>query len=264
MDAARAPARAGALAPPLQPDQDPEHDDGMESFWEALRSAGGAGGAMWIILGFSVLAIAVALERLLVQWKFTERARALSDAVDRSLLRGAVAESRSLCERSKSPLADVFLVGFERLGRAKKENVDAAVHRERTRVMAEQRNRLWIVGSIGATSPFVGLFGTVIGIIRALADIAEMDDAGFAVVSGGIYEALWATALGIGVAVEAVIIFNYFNQRISRMGIEARMLTDEFLEHLHEYGAPDGSDEAGRADEPAAEQETADGDRSDT
>jgi biopolymer transport protein ExbB/TolQ len=120
------------------------------------------------------------------------------------------------------------------------------------------RNRLWILGTIGATSPFIGLFGTVIGIIRALGDIAVMENAGFSAVAGGIYEALWATALGIGVAVEAVIIFNYFNQRISRMGLEARMLTDEFLEHLHDSG------ESGGAAAPDASEDAGDGDRSDT
>lgn len=244
----------------------------MESFWQALQSAGGAGGAMWIILGFSVLAIAVALERSIAQWKFTDRARQLTEAVSRALLRGAPSEARSLCERAKSPIADAFLVGFERIGRARKEHVDAAVHRERTRVMADQRGRMWLVGSIGATSPFVGLFGTVIGIIRALADIAEMDEAGFGVVAGGIYEALWATALGIGVAVEAVIIFNYFNQKMSRMGLEARMLTDEFLEHLHDYedgggagGEREGAEEAaGREASALPPEEQRDGDRSDS
>ena len=230
----------------------------MDSFWAALKSAGGAGGAMYIILGFSVLAIGVALERLMVQWKFTERARALADTVNRCLLRGAIEESRSACERSKSPLADVFLVGFERRGRSRRETLEAAVHRERTRMMAGMRNRLWILGTIGATSPFIGLFGTVIGIIRALGDIAVMENAGFSAVAGGIYEALWATALGIGVAVEAVIIFNYFNQRISRMGLEGRMITDEFLEHLQDHGE----------DEPAAssdeDREEDDGHRADS
>ena len=226
----------------------------MESFWAALQSAGGAGGAMYIILGFSVLAIAVGLERLIVQWKYTERAGLLADTVNRCLLRGAMSESRSACERSKSPLADVFLVGFERLGRSKRETLLAAVHRERTRMMAGMRSRLWILGTIGATSPFIGLFGTVIGIIRALSDIAVMEGAGFSAVAGGIYEALWATALGIGVAVEAVIIFNYFNQRISRMGLETRMMTDEFLEHLLEQG------DVAEADKP---EESADGDRAD-
>ena len=67
------------------------------------------------------------------QWKFVTRARMLSETVTRCLARGAVEESRSACERSPSPIADVFLVGYERLGRAKPEHVATAVHRERLR-----------------------------------------------------------------------------------------------------------------------------------
>lgn len=197
-----------------------------------------AGGAMWVIVVFSVLAVAVALERLMVQWGFTSRARALSDTVSRCLMRGALDEGRSVCERSRSPLADVFLVGYERLGRSRPDNVDSAVHRERLRVVARLKARLWMLGTIGATAPFVGLFGTVVGIMDAFGKLhmAESSgmEAGIGVVSGHISEALIATAAGILVAVEAVIIYNYFNQRIARMSMELKMMTDEFLEELHE------------------------------
>ncbi len=203
------------------------------TIWEILN---GAGLAMWAILAMSVLAVAVALERLIVQWKFTARAQALADTVTRCLTRGALDEGRSACERSASPLADVFLVGYERLGRTKPEKLGSAVHRERVRVAADLKKRLWILGTIGATAPFVGLFGTVIGIMFAFADIAEVGGGGLEVVAPGISEALWATAAGIFVAVEAVIIYNFFNQRLARIALELKMLTDEFLELLEESG----------------------------
>src|SRR5688572_15314576 len=134
------------------------------SIWD-LMSHGGY--AMWLIVAFSVIALAVAIERAVAQWQFTTRARALADTVNRCLQRGAVNEGRSACERSPSPLADVFLVGYERLGRGKREHLAPAVHRERQRVNADLRSRLWILGTIGATAPFVGLFGTVLGIMKA-------------------------------------------------------------------------------------------------
>ena len=218
------------------------------SFWELLNSAGGA---LWIIAVFSVMAVAVALERFLVQWKFAARARALADTVSRCLMRGALDEGRSACERSRSPLAEVFLVGYERLGRGKPDNVDSAVHRERLRVVASLKARLWILGTIGATAPFVGLFGTVVGIMDAfgqlqVAEAAGME-AGIGLVSGHISEALVATAAGILVAVEAVIIYNFFNQRLARISMELKMMTDEFLEELHESRDPgDDRDQKGR------------------
>jgi hypothetical protein len=103
----------------------------MEDFLELMNHGYGA---MWVVLGFSIIAIAVAIERLIAQWKFVTRARLLGDTVTRCLSRGAVEESRSACERSPSPIADVFLVGYERLGRARPEHVITAVHRERMRV----------------------------------------------------------------------------------------------------------------------------------
>jgi len=200
-----------------------------ESVWELMSHGAGA---MWIVLGFSVTALAVAIERAVAQWQFVTRARALGDTVTRCLARGALEESRSACERSPSPIADVFLVGYERLGRAKPEHVVTAVHRERLRVNQELRTRLWMLGTIGATAPFVGLFGTVVGIMSAMTGFKGDEEVKFTMVSGPISQALIVTAFGIVVAVGAVILFNFFSQRASRIATEMKLLTDEFLELL--------------------------------
>jgi biopolymer transport protein ExbB len=174
----------------------------------------------------------VAIERTIALYKFVGRASDLSDTVNRCLTRGAVGEARSACERSPSPVADIFLVGYERLGRAKPEHVATAVHRERLRVGQALRNRLWMLGTIGATAPFVGLFGTVVGIMSAMGGFKGDEEVRFSMVSGPISEALVVTAAGILVAVEAVILFNYFSQRAARIVGEMKLLTDEFLELL--------------------------------
>src|SRR5687767_13828413 len=101
------------------------------SFWEVIKTGGIA---MYIIAALSVLAIAVAIERAAALWSFLDRARNLADTVNRCLGRGALAEARAACERSKSPLADVFLVGFERLGRSTVERLESAVDRARQRI----------------------------------------------------------------------------------------------------------------------------------
>jgi biopolymer transport protein ExbB len=200
-----------------------------ESIWDVM---GHGFGAMWVVLGFSVIALGVTIERAIVQWKFVARARALGDTVTRCLGRGALEEGRSACERSPSPMADVFLVGYERLGRAKPEHVVTAVHRERQRVNQELRSRLWMLGTVGATAPFVGLIGTVVGIWSALGGFhGEMT---IEEVAPPIAAALIVTAFGIVVAVPAVILFNFFNQRGARIATEMRLLTDEFLELLLE------------------------------
>ncbi len=200
-----------------------------QSIWELL---GHGGGAMYVVVAFSVIALAVGIERAIAQWKFVTRARMLGDSVRRCLTRGAVEEGRSACERSPSPIADVFLVGYERLGRTKPEHVLTAVHRERLRVNQDLRSRLWMLGTIGATAPFVGLFGTVVGIMSAMGSFRGDESVKFSMVSGPISQALIVTAAGILVAVEAVILFNYFSQRANRIATEMKLLTDEFLELL--------------------------------
>ncbi len=202
-----------------------------ESIWDWMNHGFGS---MWVVVGFSMIAFAVVLDRLFASWKFIPRARALGDVVTRCLSRGAVEEARSQCERSKSPIADVFLVGFERSGRAKPEHVATAVNRERLRVNQDLRARLWMLGTVGATAPFVGLFGTVVGIMSAMHGFKGDETVKFSEVSGPISGALIVTAVGILVAVLAVIEFNFFSQRANRIAVEMKLLTDEFLELLLE------------------------------
>jgi biopolymer transport protein ExbB len=214
---------------------------------------GQGGYVIWVVLGFSVIAVAVAIERALAQWNFMTRARQLGEIVTRGLTRGAVEESRSACERSPSPMADVFLVGYERLKTSKPEHVVTAVHRERLRVNQQLRRWLWVLGTVGATAPFVGLVGTVVGIISGLGRFHKGQQVGFSDVAGPVSEALVVTAAGIGVAVVAVILFNYFSQRASQIATEMRLLTDEFLELL--LDVPQDSEPKRRKPETDAEVE---------
>ena len=207
------------------------------SIWKIIQIGGIA---MWVIIGLSVLAVAVALERAAALWGFAERARLLADTVNRCLFRGAVAEGRAACERSQSPVADVFLVGFERSGRGKDALTEAGVDRKRQRVMHDLRTRLWMLGTIGAVAPFVGLYGTVVGILDAFREIGKQGQGGFTIVSQGISEALITTAAGIAVGIIAVVLYNAINQRLARIAVEVKLLVDEFLEALKERGAEDG------------------------
>ena len=236
-----------------------------QSIWELMSHGGGA---MWVVVAFSVTALAVAIERAIAQWKFVTRARSLTDSVRRCLSRGALEEARSACERSPSPIADVFLVGYEKLGRAKPEHVATAVHRERVRVNQGLRARLWMLGTIGATAPFVGLFGTVVGIMAAMGGFKGDEEVKFTMISGPISQALIVTAAGILVAVEAVILFNYFSQHANRIAMEMKMQTDEFLELLLEQpgdsqparGKKTDSDEADKDKDKSKSRAKGDGD----
>jgi biopolymer transport protein ExbB/TolQ len=202
---------------------------------EKLYAVFKAGGFTLVaMLACSIIAVAVAIERAIHLWSFQDRARDLSDTVKRCLYRGALAEARTACERSRSPMAEVLLVGFERLRRSSKEALGAAVDRERQRVSLALRGPLWMLGTIGATTPFLGLFGTVVGIMGAFRRIGENKQAGIEVVGPYISEALIATAVGIAVAVVALMLFNFFQARLSRLNVELRLLIEEFVELLTE------------------------------
>ena len=91
--------------------------------------------------------------------------------------------------------------------------LESAVERERQRVTLDLKAACGSLGTIGATAPFIGLFGTVVGIMNAFHRSRSTGQGGFTVVARGISEALITTAAGIAVAIEAVVIYNFFNQR---------------------------------------------------
>ncbi len=207
----------------------------VQDFFNLIRSGGFA---MGVIVASALLALAVAVDRIIALWGVVASARDLGDTVARHLFRGEVAEGRAVCERSRAPAADIFLAGFARLGRASLEQVETAVERERQAVGLRLRSHLWMLGTVGAVAPFVGLFGTIVGIMRAFHQIYATGQGGFSVVAEGISEALVTTAGGIVAAVLAVVLYNYFQSRVQRSLVELKLVADEFLEVLKEQRLP--------------------------
>jgi len=202
--------------------------------------------SLWIIGACSVIAVASALERVIALWGFGDKARALADAVGRALFRGDLDDARAQCERSTSAAADVFLAALVALspkaatlaGRpapeTTAEKLVAVVERERQRTALKLRRGLWLLATVGATAPFIGLFGTVVGIMSAFQSMAQTGQGGFAVVAAGISEALITTAAGIAVAVLAVVLYNALNTHAQKLSLQLRLLTEEYLELVKE------------------------------
>jgi biopolymer transport protein ExbB/TolQ len=213
------------------------------SFDELLHYLRLGGVTIVVILLASVLAIGVAIERLISLWGVGPKGRELGQLIARHLLRGEVAAARSAADRSTTMSAELFRAGFERASKSTGPNLDAAVERERVQLLLKLRRGLWILGTIGAVAPFVGLFGTVWGIMRSFKDLGldveSGGSGGSAAVMSGISEALIATAVGIIVAVEAVVLFNIFQARLSRLAAEFRLIAEEFVELLRE-ASPNG------------------------
>ncbi len=170
-----------------------------------LRHIAFAGGdwVIWILLALSVLAVAVVLDRATLFWR-----------------EGILLVSQ--VRRSDAGTPPPFFA--RRL--AATTAAEGAASRIRDRLDLERR--LVILGSLGSLSPFVGLFGTVLGIIRAFRDLAQVGSGHPEIVMQGIAEALIATATGIFVAILSVAGYNFFNRRIKEAFAEA-----ERLEWLH-------------------------------
>jgi biopolymer transport protein ExbB len=154
----------------------------------------------------SVVTIVVLVERLLARRRITADAKALVAAVKAAVAAGDLDAARAHALRGGA-LGRALLRGLGPV--LETDGVERASQAFRAALTAQLRHRLWLLGTVGASAPFVGLFGTVVGIVRAFEDIARSGAAGFNVVAGGIAEALVATAAGIVVAIVAVVAYNW-------------------------------------------------------
>jgi biopolymer transport protein ExbB len=209
-----------------------------------------AGGYSMVVIGLcSVAAVAVAIERLVALWGFAGQARTTADAVSLELARGDLEAARARCRTSPSAAAQVFLAALTASSRGAAGAAPAvdlsraasAMERGRQEASMELRRRLWVLGTVGAIAPFVGLFGTVVGIMNAFHQMAITGQGGFAVVAAGISEALVATAGGIAVAIAAVVLYNAFNVHVQRLSTQLRIHTEQVLEALGESPAAIGA-----------------------
>src|SRR5215813_3677672 len=144
-----------------------------------------------------------------------------------------------------SPLSKVFCAGYEELSRLAQskeqqegamaerlggiENVERALNRASTSEITELESKVSFLGTVGAAAPFVGLFGTVMGILSAFNDIAEKGNATLSTVAAPIGNALFATAAGLFAAIPAVVAYNSFVSRIKVFDTEMSNFSSDFL-----------------------------------
>ena len=187
-----------------------------------------------ILLG-SLAAVIIGIERALFLRGFANKARDLHEQIVRALLRGDAAIALHECDRSHVATAALYRAAFDRANRP--DRVADAVDRARREVIQALRAPLWVLGTLGAVMPFVGLFGTVVGILGAFRMIGISHQSGFDTVAPAISEALITTAGGIAVAVEAVILYNIFQARIAKEAFDMTLRSDELVEVVIDHSA---------------------------
>lgn len=156
----------------------------------------GAGWVLWLLVALSVVSVAIILERL---WYLG------THEIDGDHL---LAEARSFLARKRGERHDAAAGG----GRP----IEAAIEKAKAVEQRRLERNLAYLATLGSNAPFIGLFGTILGIIKAFHDLAHAQTQGPSVVMAGISEALVATAVGLLVAIPAVVAFNYFNRRVRK------------------------------------------------
>jgi len=188
--------------------------------------------ATYPLLLCSVVALAIAGERLWALRRLDARMAAVGKQIGFFLRRGDVEGARDMVERDASdlPLGRIYLELLPRVADTPVEDLLSIAEGHRVEQAQILRRNVWLIGTIGSAAPFIGLFGTVVGIMRAFHHMAQTGTGGFAVVASGISEALVATALGLGVAIIAVALYNYFQVRLNDLGTTMRVGITRFID----------------------------------
>jgi biopolymer transport protein ExbB len=170
---------------------------------------------LWLLLGLSILSIAIMIERAIFFLRIGIDFAQFSERLTKYLGDRDYSGAKAMCAQSNAFESQVVLRGLQNLDKgpvAMEGSMEGFLVGERQKL----DRGLVILGTLGNNAPFIGLFGTVIGIIMAVDSLAKNLDGGFAVVMSGISESLVATAVGLMVAIPAVVAFNFFNRLVKR------------------------------------------------
>jgi biopolymer transport protein ExbB len=210
--------------------------------------------SMWVQMGtlaklvviglfiMSAYSIGVMIDRLMAYGAARKQSRQFAPAVAGALREGKLDEAVKIADRyKKSHLAKVVVAGLQEFqahqisSEIPGEEIEAskrALERSEAIVHAELKRGIGGLASIGSTAPFVGLFGTVVGIINAFKGISTEKSTGLGAVAGGISEALVTTAIGLFVALPAVWMYNYFSGKIESFDVEMGNSSSELIDYF--------------------------------
>jgi len=189
--------------------------------------------ATYPLILFSIVSVAVVFERLWSLRSIASVTLRITESIMDPIKKGQRDLAIAICKQnSQSPAGRIFLNILDREAGQRLEvanNFAAEAMFEETQKL---KKHLWILGTVASSAPFIGLLGTVVGIIKSFESMAIAGTGGFAVVAAGISEALVATALGLAVAIIAVIFYNYFQTRISSLNALFRIQVGKILQHI--------------------------------
>lgn len=182
-----------------------------------------------VLLVCSVISVTVAIQKFILFWKMKFISPGEIEKIKSAVKSSDFKLAKEIAGKNKTVLGSIVSESIEnKTGPA----VTAAISVRLSQEVLVLEKYLASLGTIGATAPFIGLLGTVIGIMRAFHDLGKYGVGNPSIVSAGIAEALIATAAGLLVAIPSVIIYNYFLKKITRLTTETENLALEILSPL--------------------------------
>jgi len=194
-------------------------------------TVGGSAGILWLLLGLSVASVAIMIDKALTFYRYRFNQDRFVAEIEPALRQRDWPRLIARCEQEPGMEARVLSAGLREISRGKAA-VQDLMEGERLRVGLYLGKRLSFLGTMGANAPFIGLLGTVMGIIHAFKDLALSEGGGGPAVMAGIAEALVATAVGLLVAIPAVVMYNFFHRRLHVVQERSRFLEQLLLAHL--------------------------------
>lgn len=191
------------------------------------------GGTLYVLLLASVISISVIILKI---FEFRRKSkvdiRNLLQKIQVKLQRDSIENIVSFCDTFDTPVTNIVKAGVLRFRDIHSSDVKDAMNREILLETVRLEKYTTIVGTIGSVSVYIGLFGTVIGIIRVFHDISLAGSGGISVVIDGVSEALVATAAGLCVAIPAIIAYNFFMKRIDSFVVDMEYTVSAMKEVL--------------------------------
>ncbi len=182
-----------------------------------------------LLLICSIVSLAVILERCIF---FRKKSVNVSDILQKLESINSPHELKLQYASLGEPIASIVQVAANPGNKSDEETLSLKVDRAVRMQVSEMERRVPLLGSIAAVAPFIGLLGTVIGIIRAFKSLALSGGGGPQIVASGIAEALVATAVGLMVAIPSLLAYNYFSVRVRRMTEDIEICADRIVELL--------------------------------
>ena len=185
------------------------------------------------LLVMSMVCITIILERLWSLGGIMSKTLRLAGSLVSPLQKGDFSTALETAQKqTKVPAGRVFREIIARQSDESMEHLSTVAEERRFEENEALKGAIWILATTGVSAPFIGLLGTVIGIIKSFQSMAVEGSGGFAVVAGGISEALVATALGLAVAIIAVIFYNYFNTKLERIETAMTIGSDRVIDAI--------------------------------